>query len=211
MRIKSLAPGLCVFADLGVFARNESAKIQVAFRAKTQNRARTLTRGQIIRLFAFSLLTASVLMAYPRSSNNRLTQDIPKGTLITLERTVCYGTCPSYKITIEANGAVTFEGRQFVKTVGSVKSTISQQRLRELLAAFDKIGYFDLRDRYNEPEDGCKQWATDNPSAITSIRINGKSKSVSHYYGCRGLNVLAELKKLEQAIDDAVDSAQWVR
>lgn len=187
---------------------------QVYNKCRTQRMRRST---QIIGLLILTSLAPSAPGAGKRSVSNPLqhneasTQGIPKDTLITLERTVCYGTCPSYKITIEANGAVTFEGRQFVKTVGSVKSTISQQRLRELLAAFDKIGYFDLRDRYNEPEDGCKQWATDNPSAITSIRINGKSKSVSHYYGCRGLNVLAELKKLEQAIDDAVDSAQWVR
>jgi hypothetical protein len=143
--------------------------------------------------------------------NEASTQGVPEDTLITLERTPCFGMCPMYKITISADGRVVFEGRNYVKKIGTAKSTILQQRLRELLAAFEKIGYFDLRDRYNEPEDGCKQWATDNPSAITSIRINGKSKSVSHYYGCRGPEVLAELRKLEQAIDDAVDSAQWIR
>ena len=159
-----------------------------------------------------SLLTASVLMAAaPSSLSNRLTQDIPKDTLITLERTPCFGMCSAYKITISADGRVIFEGRHDVKKIGTAKSMISQQALRALLAAFEKIGYFDLRDAYNEPEDGCKQWATDNPSAITSITIGGKSKRVEHYYGCYGIEVLAKLKTLEQAIDDAVNSQRWIR
>jgi hypothetical protein len=156
------------------------------------------------------VITLASLLAVPSLSNN-FTQSIPPDTVITLERTVCYGMCPSYKITIEANGAVTFEGRQFVKTAGISKSNISKATLRELLAAFNKVGYFNLRDRYVEPEDGCKQWATDHPSAITSITLNGKSKSVNHYYGCRGVAALDELTKLERTIDEAVNSAAWIK
>ena len=119
--------------------------------------------------------------------------------------------CPIYKVSISADGAVVFEGNRFVKKVGTARSTISEEQIRELLAAFEKINYFELSDQYVKPEDGCKQWLTDNPSAITSITRNGKSKSVTHYYGCRGLEVLKELERLEQAIDDAVNSAQWIR
>lgn len=138
-------------------------------------------------------------------------QHLPQDTLITLERTVCYGTCPSYKLTISADGSVLFEGRQFVKKVGTAESTISQEGLRELIERFQKINYFHLRNRYEDSGDGCEGAVSDGPSAITSIRINGKSKSVRHYYGCRGIDVLAELTKLEQAIDDAVNTAQWIR
>jgi hypothetical protein len=138
-------------------------------------------------------------------------QQIPHDTLITLERTPCYGTCPSYKLTISADGAVVFEGRRFVKQVGNVQSKISPEGLRKLIDEFAKINYFELRNRYEEPGDGCKDWTTDGPSAITAITINGKKKSVRHYYGCRGIDVLADLTRLEQAIDDAVNSAQWIR
>jgi Domain of unknown function (DUF6438) len=138
-------------------------------------------------------------------------QEVPSDTVITLERTACYGTCPIYKLTISADGGVVFEGLRFVKSVGTAKTTISKEQFRELLARFEKLDYFDLRDRYEQPDDGCKQWVTDNPSVITSIRTNGKSKSVRHYYGCWGVEVLAELTKLERAIDDAVNSAQWIR
>lgn len=157
----------------------------------------------ILSFIAISLLASSV----SRDGG----QEVPADTIITLERTVCYGTCPSYKVIISADGTVSFEGRQFVKTVGKATNSIQQDKLRGLLAEFDKIGYFDLKDNYEGRGDGCKQWMTDNPSAITSIRINGRSKTVSHYYGCRGVDVLEDLKKLESAIDDAVNSEQWIR
>jgi Domain of unknown function (DUF6438) len=138
-------------------------------------------------------------------------QQVPQDTLITLERTVCYGLCPSYKLTISADGVVVFEGRRFVKTTGTVQSTISQEKLLELINRFEKINYFQLKHRYEHPADGCAELVTDHPSANTSIRINGKSMSVRHYYGCTGMEVLDDLTKLEQAIDDAVDTAQWIR
>src|SRR6476661_539764 len=104
-------------------------------------------------------------------------QTVPQDTLITLERTGCYGMCPIYKVSISADGAVVFEGNRFVKKVGTARSVISEEQIRELLAGFEKINYFELSDQYAKPEDGCKQWLTDNPSAITSIISNGKSKS----------------------------------
>lgn len=175
---------------------------------------RTISR--INRLLIVSALAAASAFGL-EPQRNRIQksaspeQGIPGDTVITLERTGCYGMCPIYKITISADGSVIFEGNRFVKKVGSAKSVISQEQIRELIAAFEKFKYFDLKDRYERPEDDCKQWVTDHPSAITSLTLNGRSKSVIHYYGCRGVEVLARLGKLEQAIDDAVNSAQWIR
>jgi hypothetical protein len=137
--------------------------------------------------------------------------EIPTDLVITLERTRCYGFCPSYVLKISANGKVTYEGRASVKLVGSAEASISQEKLRALITAFEKINYFDLKAAYETPNDGCKDWVTDGPTAITSLTINGRSKSVRHYSGCRGIAVLAELDKLEQAIDDAANSQQWIR
>ena len=166
---------------------------------------------QINRLIVIAaLLSVLVVVQYSSRNVQASEQDVPPDALITLERTMCYGPCPEYKITISAGGSVVFEGRRFVKTVGKAQSSISDQKLREILAAFATINYFELRNRYERSGDGCKQWITDHPTAITSLKINGRSKSVRHYYGCLGVEVLPELLKLERAIDDAVNSAQWI-
>ncbi|HYV06910.1 MAG TPA: DUF6438 domain-containing protein [Blastocatellia bacterium] len=162
----------------------------------------------LVSLLAVPVLTVGGRLGIQASE---AAQQVPRDTLITLERTVCYGMCPSYKLTISADGAVVFEGRRFVKTTGTVQSTISQEKLLELISRFEKINYFQLKNRYEHPADGCAEVVTDHPSANTSIRINGKSMSIRHYYGCTGMEVLDDLTKLEQAIDDAVDTARWIR
>jgi hypothetical protein len=136
-------------------------------------------------------------------------------TLITLERTVCFGACPSYKLIVAADGTVTFEGRQDVKVKRLVKGHISLEDVRSLIAAFEAASYFTLNDSYQTQEDGCPEVWTDNPSAITSIRMNGKSKTISHYYGCQmgsGTAIYPNgLTYLETRIDQIVGTDRWIK
>ena len=161
----------------------------------------------VVSLAAFPVLGGGGIHTASQSH----TSEIPSDLAITLERTRCYGYCPSYVLKISAIGKVTYEGRASVKLVGQAESSISQEKLRELILAFEKINYFELRASYETPNDGCKDWVTDGPTAITSLTINGRSKSVRHYSGCLGMAVLAELDKLERAIDDAANTQQWIR
>jgi hypothetical protein len=169
--------------------------------------------SQIGSWFLFALPAASWGLVFNRSAvlSKSKPGQVPPDTLITLERTPCYGTCPSYKLTISADGSVVFEGLRFVKKIGAAQSKISQDDVKNLIEKFDEIEYFKLRNRYQDPNDGCDEYVTDNPSANTSIRLNGKSKSVRHYYGCRGPQVLEALTKLEEAIDIAANTAQWLK
>jgi hypothetical protein len=140
---------------------------------------------------------------------------IPDDTLITLQRTVCFGACPDYKLTITADGTVTFEGREFVKVKRTVKGRISRDDLRSLIAAFEAASYFSLNDSYSTQKDGCPEVWTDNPTAVTSIRMNGKTKTISHYYGCQtgsGTSVYPNaLTYLETQIDQIVGTEKWIK
>lgn len=162
--------------------------------------------------FVLALWWASIGFHNDGYSGQAVTpQNIPQDLKITLERTVCYGTCPAYKLTITADGAVVFEGRLFVKKEGAtIKSAISQERLKQLIAEFDRVKFFSLEDDYMEDRRVCDELATDNPTAYTSIRINGKSKTIKHYHGCRGPKVPKELTELENNIDKIVNTAQWL-
>ena len=142
--------------------------------------------------------------------------EIPKDMIVTLERTACFGACPVYKLTITADGTVTFEGYENVAMKGIVKDRISEETLRQLLSEFEKVAYFSLRDTYDGSEDGCARHATDMPSAKTSIQINGRNKAVSHYLGClmQGDEFRIypqELVRLENKIDEIVESKRWIK
>ena len=158
-----------------------------------------------------------LLLIIGGSSSEKLSaqQSIPNDLLITLERSVCFGTCPDYKVTISADGKVTFEGREYVKVKGSATSHISKEDLSTLIAAFDAASYFSLKDKYMTESDGCPEVWTDNPRAVTSIRINGKSKTINHYYGCQehsGASIYpTALTTLETKIDKIVGTTRWIK
>lgn len=137
-------------------------------------------------------------------------QEIPSDTVMTLTRTACFGACPVYELTISADGTVVFEGKRFVGTEGTAKSQLGKAELLELIKEFERINYFLLDDAYTQGSKGCPQVATDSPSAITSITINGKYKSVHHYYGCSGAKALEDLTRLERRIDEITGSKKWV-
>jgi hypothetical protein len=136
-------------------------------------------------------------------------EEIPGDLVIILERGVCYGTCPAYKVTITADGSVEFEGRYYVKKKGIIRTTISREQLKLLVAEIERAKYFTLQDRYVDKEDGCVTVLTDHPLINISITIKGKTKSIAHYHGCDGPRVLEQLTALEDKIDEVINASQW--
>ncbi len=134
-----------------------------------------------------------------------------RSDLITLERGICFGSCPAYEVTIASDGAVTFEGRNYVKTKGAATAQIKPQDFNRLVSEFEKLNYFSLRDQYVNSSDGCTAFMTDMPSAKTSISLSGRIKSVSHYYGCRGPEVIPALTALERKIDEIAGTEKWIK
>ena len=164
-------------------------------------------------IFSFwsALLAASTGCYHDRyTGQTAIPLNIPKDLMITLEKKGCFGICPVYKLTIAADGAVVFEGRRFVKEAGATKkSAINQEQLKELMAEIDRVKFF-LDDDYSSDSRACNEGMDDSPLAITSIRINGKSKTVSHYDGCTGPKGPKDIAELEKKIDEIVNTAQWL-
>ena len=121
---------------------------------------------------------------------------------ITLERTACHGFCPVYTLTIQGDGTVVYEGEDFVKTRGRVEIIIPEEKIEQLLEEFEAIDYFALNDNYKE------RTITDAPSVITSITIDGKTKTIEHYRG--DFNAPEELTRLEDKIDEIINTDQWI-
>jgi acetamidase/formamidase len=130
---------------------------------------------------------------------------------ITLQRTACFGACPIYKVTIAADGTVTFEGERFVKTEGIAKDRVGTADFRKLVSEFEKIDYSSLPDQFTPGTPQCPRMITDLPSANTSLTLNGRTKSVAHYHGCGDSGVLAKLTALENKIDEVAGTPKWIK
>jgi acetamidase/formamidase len=131
--------------------------------------------------------------------------------LVTLERTACFGTCPIDKVTIMSDGAVTFDGRRFAKTGGQAHAQISPEAFRKLVEEFQRISYFSLPDRFTPGTPASPHMVTDMPSANTALQLNGKIKSVAHYYGCGDSGALPALTALERKIDEIAGTEKWIK
>lgn len=132
---------------------------------------------------------------------------VPSDTKILLERTICFGTCPVYKLTIYADGKVEFSGEKFVNAIGQHVKTISQEKVASILAEADNINFFELNGEYD-----CYE-VTDHPTAEITITKESKTKKIVHYHGCRSTNEkeLTALTKLEDKIDELAEIADWLK
>ena len=137
-------------------------------------------------------------------------QSIPADTEIVLEREECDLTCPIYKVTIFADGTVVYDGQKFVQRTGKIRSSIDKEKLAQLISEIERINYFSLKDKYS-PEGECPKVATDYPTAFTFVKLNGRSKTTEHYYGCTGSEAIQDLTRIESKIDQAVNIQQWIK
>ncbi|MEO8606553.1 MAG: DUF6438 domain-containing protein [Chloroflexota bacterium] len=128
-------------------------------------------------------------------------QDSASNVAITLERTACFGTCPVYTITILEDGTVNYEGQDFVDVTGKQTSELTPETVKQMVAAFEKAGYFDWKETYDT------QIVTDLPTVMTSVTLDGKIHSISHYMG--DYTAPLELTFLEQWVDEMANSQLW--
>jgi hypothetical protein len=138
---------------------------------------------------------------------------------IELTRSACYGSCPDYKVSIDGAGNVVFSTREApadpvsgvhrefsfgrgVLVEGVHRAKIDRATLDALIAQFRDAHFFGLKKEYFYS-------VTDNPTQVVRFASGPSEMTVTDYVGtAAGLPPAA--KALEQAIDQAADTARWV-
>lgn len=130
---------------------------------------------------------------------------------LTIERTGCYGSCPTYKITVFSNGKINYEGYKFVKVTGKIQSIMTKKRSQLIKEAIIKVNLFSLKDRYDGQND-CDSFSKDQSSTIITVTNNIKKKKIHHYLGCYeqdGIVFPRQLTLFENKVDEIVNSFKW--
>jgi hypothetical protein len=122
--------------------------------------------------------------------------------VITLERTRCKGQCAEYKLSLYADGLVTYDGRANSSKAGMWRATVSRQTISELVAQFARANFMTLQDNF-------PGGLSEDPVAITSFRQNDHVKTVTHDVGSPFSP--ESLTALEDMIDASVQSVNWSR
>lgn len=121
-------------------------------------------------------------------------------TEIGIERTVCFGVCPSYTFIVKSDGTFRYMGFKFVEREGEFSGTIPLWNFHRLAQFVRDSGYMELEYSY---------WVavTDNPTTFTTVVMNGKRKTVSNYANGGPTKLWA----IEQLTDDLMAKARWDR
>ncbi len=122
---------------------------------------------------------------------------------IKLQRTMCFGTCPVYSVTVDNEGNVNYSGEMFVYKSGEHHWKISGKKVNQLN---DLIEDFGFKSFIYEPG---YEFITDGPSCITTIKYSdGATKEINHYYG----HVLIDdsLTAFEKNIERIIGTKKYV-
>jgi hypothetical protein len=112
--------------------------------------------------------------------------------IIEMEKTACYGQCPVYTVKIDESGRGLFIGVENTAHLGLFSFRLRKEELNGLIASFERIRFFELKDRYYD-------YVTDLPTTYLTFRNGSREKKVMDYYGAP-----KELKDLEKSIADLV-------
>jgi ankyrin repeat protein len=120
---------------------------------------------------------------------------------ITLERTGCYGSCPSYTVSVNTDGIV-FNGRNFVAASGKHTDRVNPDEVRNLARRFVAADFYSMESEYRDN-------VTGNPTYILSIAIDGRTKRVEDYVGAWE-DMPAVISDLEEQVDKFARTERWI-
>lgn len=87
----------------------------------------------------------------------------------TLMRTACFGECPSYKVTVKADGTVEYQGYDYVKRLGVHREPISEIQIVALRYAFLRASFFSLEQSHNRSFDASEVEVTYSAVGHTKV------------------------------------------
>ena len=121
---------------------------------------------------------------------------------ISLERGMCFGTCPVYSVTLYGNGTISWVGNMYVETIGNASGYTDPTLVQDLYHHIARGGFFDFEDAYTAYN------ITDMPSAVLTVRSNTTTKQIDHYHG--DFTAPKNLTLMEDAVDAVANTSRWI-
>jgi len=121
---------------------------------------------------------------------------------IKLSRSMCYGRCPVYEVSVSTRGIV-FDGEAFVAAKGRNTDTVDPNAVRALAKQFVAADFYSMRDEYRAS-------VTDNSTYVLSIAIDGHKKQVVDYVG-QWVGMPAAIVELQDDVDALAHTERWIK
>lgn len=123
-------------------------------------------------------------------------------------------SCPAYELRFHGDGTLLYKGYTDVKTPGVKTDLLSDEAVKELLAAFERAGFLAMNDAYTDCPAAERRAVGDivsclRPTVTITLRLNGEEESVRHYTG--DPSAPKALLELEDAVDRILGSKRWTQ
>ncbi|MEQ8325218.1 MAG: DUF6438 domain-containing protein [Vicingaceae bacterium] len=154
-------------------------------------------------LIAIFLLLTVACSSSKKSTEGQIVETPPEASapadslFMTFERTLCYGECPAFKVTVYADGRAVYEGKRFVEKLGIYDAELSKADIKAIQDEAQAIGYFTMEDRYDAS-------VTDVPSVLIMISGPNGRKSVEDRF-----NAPDVLHNFEKYLDKILMGLDW--
>ena len=123
----------------------------------------------------------------------------PDTLVFRMQRTPCFGQCPTYTINIYQSGWSLLEGKQFFDYEGFYTTKFTEEDLIQIENLAKKYGYDKMDHVYDAP-------VTDLPSTTTIVN----TESMNNWVYNR-MNSPDELRSFEREMETMIKDKQWKR
>lgn len=132
-----------------------------------------------------------------QTKTERPAPNYPDTLVFRMERTPCFGQCPTYTINIYQSGWSLLEGKQFFDYEGFYTTKFTEEDLIQIEKLALKYGYHKMDHVYDAP-------VTDLPSTTTIVN----TESMNNWVYNR-MNSPDELRSFERDMETMIKDKQW--
>lgn len=129
--------------------------------------------------------------------------EVPLGKVhIALERTGCFGSCPSYKVDIYGDGRVVYKGGSYVDVEDEHAYRVPPEGVAQLVDSLRTKDIWSLRPSYRAA-------ITDNPTYVLTMDMGGQVHRLEDYVG-EMVGMPPAVSDFEDEVDKVARSNMWV-
>lgn len=121
---------------------------------------------------------------------------------ISLERSGCFGFCPSYRVELSGDGTAVYHGESYVDVLGTHHYRIDPEEVAKLVESVRSKDLWSLRLAY-------ASGVTDNPGYAVTIALGKDVHRIVDYVG-RLVGMPQVVTEFEEEIDEAAQSHAWI-
>lgn len=119
-----------------------------------------------------------------------------------LTRSGCYGSCPSYEVTVSGDGQVTYVGDYYVDVQGTHQFQIPIAAVAQLLDSVRDKDLWSAKPEYRAP-------VTDNPTFTLTLQMGEDTHTIVDYVG-EMVGMPPAIREFEREIDEVAGTGSWI-